>query len=156
MKTEIKTVIVEGLGEFELMEDSDYVDPHLHLRILVEKLVRDLQQRYDINGAFTERDFYRICRDENIGIIESPHKFTFLMSLPAGDMFIVLSDGKHGHERLQAMLHELGHYFCGHERYFADKAFAGAIEELKFSASSDSGQYDEIEANLFAELATVP
>jgi Zn-dependent peptidase ImmA (M78 family) len=112
----------------------------------IEEMISKLRMRYKVTGRpFNGRDFYRICRGEDIGVIDSPDRFSFLMRMPAGEKFIVLPKRKRGRERLHAMYHELGHYFLLH---------AAERPEIAFGRAENNPH--EIEADQFAELAMRP
>lgn len=107
----------------------------------IRNAVRSVRRKYGVRDrTFTARDFYRICRGEDIGVIHSPYQYTFIMTMPTGERFIILPRRKRRQERLHAMYHELGHHFCNHRGLDPRQAF-------------DGDEIDEAEAEVFVELA---
>lgn len=92
----------------------------------------------------SEADFYRICEEEYIEIIERFQSNTFYMVIE-GKPFIVIGTRKRGLKRLYAMFHELAHHFLHAGRLLNEAFFYGQIENKQ-----------EFEADAFATIALIP
>jgi hypothetical protein len=121
----------------------------------VKQVLSRVRAKYNVNGNFTELDFYRICESEKILLAnqESENTKTIYEKVPAlkgvictakdGTKFIYLRCFFYKIRRfdLFTAFHELGHHFLEHRG------------TLNFLADAERPQR-EIEADLFAEFAT--
>lgn len=117
----------------------------------VKQALRAVREKYNVKGAFTESDFYRICERENIFLCNSERLRVISERMPevkgirfattGGEVFIYLKSFFEGEFDLFAAFHELGHHFCGHK---------GLTNLMTYSTDSPK----EKEADYFAELAT--
>lgn len=94
--------------------------------------------------AMTEANFYRICEQEGIEVIECFQSNTFYMVIE-GKPFIVIGTRKRGLKKLYAMFHELAHHFLHAGRLLNEAFFYGQIENKQ-----------EFEADAFATIALIP
>jgi Zn-dependent peptidase ImmA (M78 family) len=107
------------------------------------KHVLNRLERYGIGSRIlTDEDFYRICEEEGIEVIQSAEKFSFYFTM-LGEHFIVLPKRRRGLRLLHAMFHELGHYFM----------HVGNAPEV---AWLDGHSRDEAEADAIALIAMMP
>ena len=117
----------------------------------VKRILSGVRSRYNIKGIFTEADFYRICKTENIILCKSERLREISKQMPeiegirfasiSGRAFIYLKSFFEGEFDVFVAFHELGHHFCGHK---------GMTNLMTYSPNSRKEQ----EANYFAELAT--
>ena len=117
----------------------------------VKRAVAAVRRRYDIRGAFTKADFYRICEAENIRLIKSDIFYRrikqikgFILTV-SGRKMIYLRSFHQSRFDIKTACHELGHYFLRH----------GGIN-FKQMREDDvfADEQIEKEADWFAELAT--
>lgn len=103
-------------------------------------------ERYGFNSrVLSEQDFYDICRQENIEVLEHvPGKHCFYFTL-AGSPFIVLGTRVLGTKRRFAMFHELAHHFL-HSPHPPQDLFCFGLTESK----------EETEADALAAIALIP
>jgi len=98
-----------------------------------------LNRRY-----FTEDDFYEICREEGIRVVETEENFSWWMNLD-GESCIILARALRGYELLYTMMHELAHHFLHH---------GDELNEIEAFGANNSK--NETEADLFATIAIYP
>src|SRR3954451_9622736 len=73
-------------------------------------LLNRLEKRYGLGSRpMLEEDFYLICENEGIEVLQSPEKFSFYFTM-LDEHFIVLPKRRKGLKLLYAMFHELGHF----------------------------------------------
>lgn len=110
------------------------------MKLSLEKLLR-----YGFNKRFlTEKDFYAICEQENITVLEMEVSTSFYMCV-SGESFIVIKKKLKGLRRVFSMFHELAHHFL-HGANRATNAFYFGLLESKV----------EFEADALATIALVP
>ncbi|HRH44693.1 MAG TPA: ImmA/IrrE family metallo-endopeptidase [Pyrinomonadaceae bacterium] len=110
------------------------------MNISLKKLIK-----YEFNRrSLTEQDFYHICEQEGITIIERYQSNCFYFTVE-GVPFITIGTRKRGLKRLFAMFHELSHYFL-HSGKDPQEVFFFGLTETK----------QEMEADVFATIALIP
>jgi Zn-dependent peptidase ImmA (M78 family) len=132
-----------------------------------EKVAQKLQEvrdKYNIHGrAFTKRDFYRICRGENIALLNKtriPKSKWYLYGildsslrgflLPIKDRrYIFLRSFFGGKFELHTAFHELGHFFMGH----CEMQVGYNVLSKDFSQEQYRENPMEREADMFARMA---
>jgi hypothetical protein len=133
----------------------------------VERALQRVRDKYNIHDrAFNGRDFYRICKGENIGLMNKrffPEQHWQLYRRLDGLLgfhmringwsYILLRSFFVGRFDVVTAFHELGHYFLGHSPSAA-KARFNPFDGAEFDYDSYIKSANEIEADLFAELAT--
>lgn len=101
--------------------------------------------QFGFNEKFlTEHDFYEICEQENITVLEMEVSTSFYMSV-SGKSFIVLKKKLKGLRKTFTMFHELSHHFL-HGGNRATNAFYFGLLNTKA----------EFEADTLATIALVP
>jgi hypothetical protein len=133
----------------------------------VERALQEVRDKYNVHGrAFNGRDFYRICKGENIGLMNKrffPENLWslyqnvnglqgFLMQIHAW-RFIYLQSFFVGRFDTMTAFHELGHHFLGHVSG-EKRSDAGAFNMDSFDYDVYLNSPHETDAELFAELAT--
>lgn len=128
----------------------------------VKRALQRVRDKYNIhNRLFNGRDFYRICKGENIHLMNRqlmgeqstyamPERFPNILGYLAkgrGETMIWLRCFFVGRFDVHTAFHELGHHFCKHSGY----EVAGLAKREGYNRATDPG---ESEADLFAELAT--
>ena len=118
----------------------------------VKPFYEEIKQKHALSGKFTMRDFYRICKAENIKIKhldlidDKSTIFGQYNYSPLGELSqIYLKKGLPLFVRRFVAAHELGHYFL-HREQIMDKSWhfeSGYLQPLDEL---------EIEANVFARI----
>lgn len=102
-------------------------------------------KRFGFNEKFlTDKDFYDICEQENITVLEMDVTNSFYMSVKRKS-FIILKKKLKGLQKSFAMFHELSHHFL-HGTNEGTSAFYFGLLNTK----------DEFEADALATIALVP
>lgn len=124
---------------------------------LVEKTLRQVREKYRIQGRFTKADFFRICEGEEILLVQSIDSLKTLFDdlkfikgfcayLPrTKQSFIYLRSVFLKRFDLFTAMHELGHYFLKHNLIQKDRV---SMSHKKYVNSKH-----EREANYFSEMA---
>jgi hypothetical protein len=119
----------------------------------VKRTLEAVRRKYNITGRFTDADFYRICRAENIWLMNGEGcrnllEFKKLYGVCARDksgQYVIYLRSFFSRNRKLCMFtagHELGHFFLGH-----------VDTNLKASLGWTPNEQFEREADYFARFA---
>lgn len=117
----------------------------------VKEVLDEVRAKYSIRGNFTQSDFYRICKTENIRLVKNEvffHKVKrmkgFLLTLGGRNYIYLRSLHYRRNFDIRTACHELGHYFLKHEGVSFKMMREGVF----------SVEQNEVEADLFMTLAS--
>lgn len=103
------------------------------------------------NQAYSELDFWRICREQKIIVKELPLKVDGYYEFYKGKHYILINSELKGLARLKCLMHELCHRFL-HQAYIENKKHFVMYRNAKFLNNRADKEADAIAVILICPL----